>query len=229
MIARDQPVSEPGGAWRVKKSKLAQLKPGDTFELDFTPAGLQLYGGGGKVTLTTGYSAVVWENWGGNTAMLQLSGDQIEIERSGHQTPTDVQVLLARWRRGVDVDALDNPATRPAILVWSYPGRTQADAAVLFSRHAQDLAKKGYRPTGQSWGEGRPGWARVLLISELAESIRPNGFLTVTYELAVPVAEMAPKGPDLIDQIKRLGELRDTGILTAAEFESKKAELLARL
>jgi len=34
---------------------------------------------------------------------------------------------------------------------------------------------------------------------------------------------------DIISQIERLGELHKAGILTDAEFESKKAELLKRL
>lgn len=39
---------------------------------------------------------------------------------------------------------------------------------------------------------------------------------------------LAPDG-DAIEQIRRLGELRDAGLVTAEEFESKKAELLSRL
>jgi hypothetical protein len=40
---------------------------------------------------------------------------------------------------------------------------------------------------------------------------------------------VAPSAPDVMDQLKRLGELRDAGVLTPEEFESKKAELLRRL
>lgn len=43
---------------------------------------------------------------------------------------------------------------------------------------------------------------------------------------AVPAA---PAQPDVMDQLRRLGELRDAGILTPEEFESKKTELLGRL
>lgn len=35
--------------------------------------------------------------------------------------------------------------------------------------------------------------------------------------------------PDSMDQLRKLAELRDAGILTSEEFESKKAELLARM
>jgi hypothetical protein len=33
----------------------------------------------------------------------------------------------------------------------------------------------------------------------------------------------------VIDQIRKLGELRDAGVLTQEEFDAKKAALLARL
>lgn len=45
-------------------------------------------------------------------------------------------------------------------------------------------------------------------------------------------AASAPAGdpaPDALEQIKRLAELRDSGTVTAEEFEAKKAELLGRL
>lgn len=44
-----------------------------------------------------------------------------------------------------------------------------------------------------------------------------------------PQAAAAPPGEDVIGQIQRLGELRDSGVLTVEEFEAKKAELLAKL
>jgi hypothetical protein len=34
---------------------------------------------------------------------------------------------------------------------------------------------------------------------------------------------------DPIEQLRRLGELRDAGVVTPEEFEAKKAELLGRL
>lgn len=50
-----------------------------------------------------------------------------------------------------------------------------------------------------------------------------------------PAALVSPGAPapaataDPIDQLRRLGELRDAGIVTEAEFAAKKAEILARL
>jgi hypothetical protein len=38
-----------------------------------------------------------------------------------------------------------------------------------------------------------------------------------------------PPNPDVLEQLRRLGDLRKAGVLTDAEFEAKKAELLGRL
>jgi len=45
------------------------------------------------------------------------------------------------------------------------------------------------------------------------------------------ISRAAPQegGTELIDQIRKLGELRDMGILTDDEFEAKKADLLKRV
>jgi putative oligomerization/nucleic acid binding protein len=95
---------------------------------------------------------------------------------------------------------------------------------------ASRLAAQGYSPIAQSWGEGRAGAARVFMIGEFANTIRPNGYLTVTYKLGVPAgAEHTPAAPDPIEQIRRLGELRDAGLVTDAEYEAKRLDLLGRI
>lgn len=45
------------------------------------------------------------------------------------------------------------------------------------------------------------------------------------------LAPKAPRGkqPDVVDQLERLGKLRDAGVLSAGEFDAKKQELLSRL
>jgi len=44
-----------------------------------------------------------------------------------------------------------------------------------------------------------------------------------------PSAAAPPPDPDVLEQLRKLGDLRTTGVLTDAEFEAKKAELLGRL
>ncbi len=40
---------------------------------------------------------------------------------------------------------------------------------------------------------------------------------------------IATNQPDIMEQLKKLGELRDAGVLTPDEFDAKKMELLARM
>ena len=47
--------------------------------------------------------------------------------------------------------------------------------------------------------------------------------------VAAPPAAGAAATPDKLDTLKKLGELRDAGVLTDAEFEAKKAEILRSL
>lgn len=44
-----------------------------------------------------------------------------------------------------------------------------------------------------------------------------------------PMAPPAAPSPDVYEQLRKLGELRDLGIVTPEEFEQKKRELLARI
>lgn len=44
-----------------------------------------------------------------------------------------------------------------------------------------------------------------------------------------PTVEFAPTADDPLEALRRLGELRDAGVVTEAEFEAKKAELLRRI
>jgi hypothetical protein len=80
---------------------------------------------------------------------------------------------------------------------------------------------------------------RLLLTGGLSvfagrRGIRSKGKLTVTYQkVAQPVAASpvaaTPERIDPVEQIRKLGELRDAGILTQEEFEAKKADLLRRI
>ena len=45
----------------------------------------------------------------------------------------------------------------------------------------------------------------------------------------VPAVEAEPSAEQIMATLRQLGELRDAGIVTAEEFDAKKAELLARL
>jgi len=46
-------------------------------------------------------------------------------------------------------------------------------------------------------------------------------------EEPAPAAEPAAEAPDMMEQLKQLGELHTSGVLTDAEFEAQKAKILA--
>jgi hypothetical protein len=68
----------------------------------------------------------------------------------------------------------------------------------------------------------------VDLINETAYAarVRANTRMVVASD---PVPAPAAPTTDVISQLRQLGELRDAGIVTPEEFESKKAEMLGRL
>jgi hypothetical protein len=43
----------------------------------------------------------------------------------------------------------------------------------------------------------------------------------------VPEQRSAPPTPDRLEQLTQLGQLKDSGVLTEAEFEAEKAKILA--
>lgn len=70
----------------------------------------------------------------------------------------------------------------------------------------------------------------VLTLFALAAVFTPlrNTLQAAVDRFKAPSAP-APAPPGITGLLRELGELRDAGLLTAAEFEAKKAELLQRL
>lgn len=64
--------------------------------------------------------------------------------------------------------------------------------------------------------------------NEIKAADRISGGITAA-QAAAQAAATAATGPSIPDQIARLGELRDQGVLTEEEFQAKKAELLGRM
>jgi hypothetical protein len=86
------------------------------------------------------------------------------------------------------------------------------------------------RVRGVNWGDAhvltierkdydRAKWTATLIREQMARNLQP---------VAAVVPAPAQKA-DLFEQLRKLGELRDAGIVTPAEFEAKKAELLSRM
>ena len=50
--------------------------------------------------------------------------------------------------------------------------------------------------------------------------------LEARQSVATPAAQSGPTGDEAIEQLKQLAELKDSGVLTEAEFEVQKQKLL---
>lgn len=94
--------------------------------------------------------------------------------------------------------------------------KTAAKAAVASSVHGRVQRRQQQR------------WAA----QDQAAGLEPHQAGPAQQPLASPAAPPAPHAPpslstaDKITQLKSLGELRDGGVLTDAEFESEKRKLL---
>jgi Short C-terminal domain len=82
------------------------------------------------------------------------------------------------------------------------------------------------------------GVARVAVISGTATAVsnrvsRRQGERWAAEEqqqaaaAPAPAAAPAAEAPDMMEQLKQLGDLHTSGVLTDAEFEAQKAKLLA--
>ncbi|AGL18434.1 SHOCT domain-containing protein [Actinoplanes sp. N902-109] len=133
----------------------------------------------------------------------------------------DVQLIAARFgSTPAEIERIVAVATQPPP-VPSWPDLPQ---------HRPDLPQHPPDPAGAVRFNPPPGWPPA-----------PDGWLPPAGWRPDPSwpppppgwplyrTEPPPRPADPIDQLRRLGELRDLGILTDDEFAAKKAELLGRL
>ena len=96
---------------------------------------------------------------------------------------------------------------------------------------AGDLLIESAGASGQSRFENVNHPDRVAnAISRAADLRNESRNRPIVQQVAAPPPPAAaPDGPSVVDQIRQLDELRKQGLLTDAEFESKKADLLGRM
>jgi len=130
---------------------------------------------------------------------------------------------------------------QPQVLVRVYGAHQQSDAVAMFQADAASLADHGYRPVSQSWAQGQWGcgaWLVALLLCFVLIGglvflymliVKPNGTLTVTYELTSPSSSAPAATPNqlaVLDRLARLDTLHDLGVVTDQQYATKRAKLL---
>ncbi len=151
-------------------------------------------------------------------------------------------------------DAPNEVAGDPGVAVLLRDAGPQRINVIKATRAATGMGLREIK----AWVESAPAQIRVLtpesaeaLVTELGgvgakvELVRPGADETTadaqppdmrggeaseaepSQDAAAPATPTPPDDPT--DQIRKLGELRDAGLVTQDEFESKKAELLSRL
>jgi Short C-terminal domain len=114
-----------------------------------------------------------------------------------------------------------------------------------YEKDARRMLSSGWRMEGQVAGHGRVNMGRtvlkagVLLPWAVMRPSRKGDPITVTWLKGGQLTEIdEPQGiggsviaerEDITETLRKLAELRDDGIITAEEFDMKKADLLSRI
>jgi hypothetical protein len=111
-----------------------------------------------------------------------------------------------------------------------------ASVSTSYWQNAKDDAHKAYNaiPISRPYAEAQEGVSVLRALIADHSSRRhptaqpaPDADVQPSPEATAIAAQVAQ--PDVFDQLRKLAELRDAGIVTAEEFDAKKTELLSRL
>lgn len=197
----------------------------------------------GKVIGGLHVDATIDKNWKGE---LALTGSGLK------RTPNLTAEKVATWEevpvgtRGGRVDAVGKAGQ--AVARVALPGRLGKAASAAVGSTVESM-KVSSRQVRIDWADGtqslislpdglfqhlatllgdrRIGGDIPIAAPTEAKSEASSGMVGQIAKLAAPA--LGGKQPDVMEQLTKLGTLRDQGVLTEEEFVAKKAELLGRL
>jgi hypothetical protein len=138
----------------------------------------------------------------------------------------------------------DEPRVLRRVVVRVYAAPQQSDAVAAFQSDSSELAEYGYRPVSQSWAQGQwdaGAWIIALLLCVVLIGflvfaymliVKPDGTLTVTYQLAETSAPQEPGPPSsasIRERIAQLDDLRAAGVISDEEYAAKRAKIIDAL
>jgi membrane protein YdbS with pleckstrin-like domain len=154
------------------------------------------------------------------SGVLVRNGLELRLERinqlSYHQS------ILARMLRTGELDVETGVET--GVVVFRHVPRPAAVQSVITEQidamHRRSEGALIHRPGGVSRDVSRDHDGSLATENPMTDDTPPSG---------IPLARLQPGGPSVAHRLVQLDELWRRGIVTDAEFASKKAELLDRL
>jgi hypothetical protein len=150
------------------------------------------------------------------------SDNQLEIDAAGLRYKGFKTILLIPWDQveAIEVEGPDQASKRVSA------GRVMMIG--VFALAAKKSVKSAVLTITMKSGEQAVFQTHEWMALDLKAKLSPVLSQLRQLPAATPSATPAP-ALSSADEIRKLAELRDAGILTEAEFQAKKAELLARM
>lgn len=145
----------------------------------------------------------------GHNGQITVSGDWLTIERKGLG-----RLGHSKGDRRISLASITAVQMRPA--------GTFANGFIRFSVPGSPELRGGLQNATKDENA-------VIFTKKQAADFEQLRKVVEDYLSARAAGASAPAAPDIAEQIRKLGELRDQKLLTDEEFEAKKAELLGRL
>lgn len=189
----------------VGKSAVANLTAGmqmDGRDVIWAAVGKPISGlGAGRYKLTDHYLYFEKGALTTNSQQVPISGViDVDVRQSMAQKARGVGTVVVHINRGNRVEM---------VMLEDIPNFREGQSAINSTATAARLAIQRNQSTSTVRYEGSPAWA-------------PHN--------SGPAAATTPApSVDFMAQLRQLGELRDSGIITAEEFEAKKADILSRM
>lgn len=160
----------------------------------------------------------------GKNAQVRVFPDRVEWGKTGWMgTGAKAALGVATGGMSLLATGVRGQKQEDMILIRSISSVSSKKSGL--TKHEVNVATStgviGFRCTGKEAED-----FKRLLLQLVADGGRPAA--PAPAPLAPPVPA-APAGPDVMGQLQQLAALKDAGVLSEAEFQAKKAELLSRL
>jgi hypothetical protein len=205
-------------------------------DVAFAPHGLQLGDGKRAARLAEVANRFIADPWGppADLSRPRVAGAGLEGALFVARAPGG---YVALWPERIKIKHLgfigltkgiykgdkEIPIDQITAIQWREPGGIVSGHIQFTIMGGSSDSKAGSADENSMMFEGDTR-ADFATLKRLVEE-RMASYRSARYAPQAPV----PAGPDLMDQIRKLGELHAAGILTDDEFNAKKAELLARM